>query len=168
MSGSIVVEGVHGGRVESIQTSPGGVPKKYAFVVNVLDDRIEGDDQANKKYHGGPDRAVCVFSQERIEALKAEGHPIAPGSTGDNLTISGLNWDVIVPGTRLKVGQVVLEIVSYTAPCKKIRHSFVDGYFNRISQKLYPGWSRLYARVIAKGRIQVGDAVMAELTPQVG
>jgi MOSC domain-containing protein YiiM len=41
---------------------------------------IVGDDQAAKKYHGGPDRALVLYSLEIIEALQAEGHPISPGS----------------------------------------------------------------------------------------
>ena len=168
MNISMVVGRSRTGKVESIQVSDGGVPKKYVIVVNVLKDRIEGDDQANKVHHGGPERAVCLFSSELIDALNAEGHPIFPGSTGENLTLSGLKWDDMVPGTKLQIGSVVLEITSYTSPCKKIRHSFAEEYFNRISQKLFPGWSRLYARVLATGEIRVGDEVTAELPSQVG
>lgn len=73
----MVVNRLQTGKIQSIQVSQGGVPKNYVFVVTVMGDRIEGDDQANKKYHGGPDRAVCLFSQERIDALRAEGHPIS-------------------------------------------------------------------------------------------
>ncbi|MBA2688395.1 MAG: MOSC domain-containing protein [Gemmatimonadaceae bacterium] len=150
------------GRIESINISSGGVPKKYVFVVNVLKDRIEGDDQLNKLYHGGPERAVCLFSRELIDELVRDGHPIAPGSTGENLTISGLTWSEIVPGIRLRVGSVLLEVASYTSPCKKIGASFLENYFNRISQKLFPGWSRLYARVLVTGQLQVGDEVVVE------
>lgn len=139
------------------------MPKKYVFVVNVLSDRIDGDDQKNKVYHGGPERAVCLFSQDLIDQLVKEGHPITPGSTGENVTVSGLTWADIVPGTRLRIGSVTLEIASYTSPCKKIGASFRDHYFNRISQKLFPGWSRLYARVLTMGPMQVGDEVVAEL-----
>lgn len=150
------------GRIESINVSRGGVPKKYVFVVNVLKGGIEGDDQQNKVHHGGPERAVCLFSQELIDELQMEGHPISRGSTGENLTISGLKWLELVPGTRLRVGEVLLEVASYTAPCKKIRDSFSEGYFNRISQKLFPGSSRLYARVLATGPIKTGDEVVVE------
>lgn len=150
------------GRVEGLYTSDGGVPKKYAFVVNVLADRVEGDDHNWKAGHGGADRAVCIFSSEIIDALKAEGHPIFPGSTGENLTISGLKWAEVVPGTRIRIGDVLLEVTRYTTPCKTIRPSFVDGYSNRISHKLFPGWSRVYARVLATGQIRVGDPVIAE------
>ncbi len=150
------------GRIESINISSGGVPKKYAFVVNVQRDRVEGDDQENKAHHGGPEKAVCLYSKDLIDELVREGHPIVPGSTGENLTISGLRWSEIVPGTRLRIGEVVLEVASYTSPCKKIGASFRDNYFNRISQKLFPGWSRLYARVLSTGQVKVGSEVIAE------
>lgn len=159
----MVVKEIGRGRIESINVSAGGVPKKYVFVANVLTDRIEGDDQRNTVHHGGPERAVCLFSQELIDELRREGHPVSPGSTGENLTISGLKWLEVVPGVRLRIGEVVLEVASYTSPCKKIGASFTGGYFNRISQKLFPGWSRLYARVLAPGQVRAGDEIIAEV-----
>jgi len=64
----------------------------------------------------------------------------------------------------LRIGdQVVLEVASFTNPCKTIKGSFIDGKFVRIAQKLHPGWSRVYARVITEGRIHFGDPI--ELTP---
>jgi MOSC domain-containing protein YiiM len=126
---------------------------------------IVGDAQDDKKHHGGPERAVCLYSLERIRALQKEGHPIDVGTAGENLTVQGLDWDLVVPGVRLRVGdQVLLEIASFTNPCKTIRESFIDGRFVRIAQKFYPGWSRVYARVLSEGEIQSGDSV--EVTPQ--
>lgn len=151
------------GRIDSIHTSPGGVPKTDVASARVLEDRIEGDDHDNKVGHGGPDRAVCIYSSELIEALKGEGHPIFPGSTGENLTISGLDWYEIVANTQFRIGSVTLEVTKYAAPCKTIKDSFIDGYFNRISHKLYPGWSRVYARVLSSGEVRVGDEVSVEM-----
>ncbi len=162
----MVVSKEERGRVEAIHTSPGGVPKNYAFVVNVLKDRIEGDDHDDNIHHGGPERAVCLFSSEIIGLLKEEGHPIFPGSTGENLTVSGLKWDEIVPGTRLWVGSVLLEVSGYAAPCKTIRMSFLDGHFSRISHKLFPGWSRVYARVLIPGQIRTAANVIIEARPE--
>ena len=55
--------------------------------------------------------------------------------------------------------EVLLEITSYTTPCHKIRDSFSDGEFTRISQKLHPGWSRVYARVLQGGEVETGQAI---------
>jgi MOSC domain-containing protein YiiM len=121
---------------------------------------VAGDKQRDRRFHGGPQRAVCLFAMERIEALRAEGHPIAPGSTGENLTLAGVDWDAITVGDRLRVGEwVELEITGYASPCSNIEGSFADGAFKRMSQKLHPGWSRLYAKVLAEGAVRAGDPV---------
>ncbi|MHC4601303.1 MAG: MOSC domain-containing protein [Planctomycetota bacterium] len=147
------------GRIVSINLSDGGVPKLPVEAVRVTKTGIEGDRQRNTKNHGGPEKAVSLFSMERIEALNAEGHPIAPGSTGENITVSGLDWDRLVPGGQLSAGSVLLEITGYATPCKDVAASFTEGAFERISEKRHPGWSRLYARVLQEGEIKTGDPV---------
>jgi MOSC domain-containing protein YiiM len=128
---------------------------------------LEGDGQDDIKHHGGPDRAVCVYSLERIQSLQSEGHPIDVGTVGENITVEGIDWDLVVPGVRLQVGdEVVLEIDSFTDPCKTIKGSFIDGKFVRISQKLHPGWSRVYARVLSEGQIHFGDPVELKTIPE--
>jgi len=119
-----------------------------------------GDAQNDKNHHGGPERAVCIYALERIHALQQEGHPIDVGTAGENLTVEGIDWDLVVPGSRIKLGdEVLLEVDSFTSPCKTIKGSFIDGKFVRISQKLHPGWSRVYARVLTEGEIRFGDHV---------
>ena len=147
-------------RLVQISVNPkGGVPKHRIAQTHLKTGGVEGDKQREKRFHGGPQRAVCLFSYERIQELQDEGHPIDCGTTGENLTLSGLNWDEIVPGVRLQIGQAQLEIASYTKPCFKIASSFTDGAFERIWQRRYPGWSRVYARVLQEGLVCEGDAV---------
>lgn len=145
------------GAVVSVNVSSGGVPKLPVPSAWVSATGMEGDQQRNTELHGGPDRVLCLFSMERIEALQHEGHPIAPGTTGENLTIAGLDWDLVVPGATLRIGDLTVEITTYASPCTTIRPSFADGNSNRISQKKHPGWSRVYARVWGEGVIRVGD-----------
>ena len=148
------------GVLVSINTSRGGVPKRRVSDAKLSRLGLLGDSQNDKIGHGGPERAVCVYSLERIHSLQREGHPIDVGTAGENVTLEGIDWDLIVPGVQIKLGeQVVLEVVSFTNPCKTIKASFLDGRFVRISQKLYPGWSRVYARVLAEGEIRFGDHV---------
>jgi MOSC domain-containing protein YiiM len=148
------------GVIHQLSTSPGGVPKTPVAEAFVSTEGLVGDWQNDRRHHGGPERALCLFSLERIEEIKAEGHPIFPGSTGENLTLSGIAWERLVPGVRLALGDdALIEIASYTAPCKTIRASFHDGDFTRLSQKLNPGYSRLYARVVQEGYVASGDAV---------
>lgn len=146
--------------VHRINVSNGGVPKHPRLEAKVTKQGLEGDRQENLSVHGGPDRAVCLFSLELIERLQDEGHPIDPGSVGENLTLAGLQWEKLVPRARLNIGpEVRLEVTSYCAPCDLNAQWFREGDFKRISQKVNPGWSRLYARVLAEGTVRPGDAV---------
>lgn len=155
--------------LKSINVNPrGGVPKLPVPQARLEFGGVAGDKQRDRRYHGGPERAVCLFSWDRIEALRAEGHPIEPGTTGENLTIEGLDWNLITPGVRLEIGEAELEITSYTTPCTHIRASFDGENFNRIGQKQFPGWSRLYARVLKEGTVRAGDKVFVNASEQVG
>ena len=151
------------GTIFSINTSPGGVPKLPVPAAMVTVMGLDTDSHRNLKYHGGPERAVCIYAIECILALQGEGHPISTGSTGENLTLAGIDWDLVVPGAMLEAGDALLEIVSYTKPCRTIRESFTDEKFSRLSQNHFPGWSRVYARVLREGMVRTGDR--ATLTP---
>ena len=155
------------GSVVAVNVSLGGVPKMRVTGATVAQSGLVGDAQNDKKHHGGPERAVCIFALERIRDLQAEGHPIDIGTAGENLTIEGIDWGAVEPGALLRVGPtVVLEIASYTNPCKTIKGSFIGGKFIRIAQKLHPGWSRVYARVLAEGEVRDGDAVELTSAPK--
>jgi MOSC domain-containing protein YiiM len=148
------------GRIFQLNRSGGGVPKLGVREAFVDANGLEGDRQRNLRFHGGPERALCLFPLELILELQAEGHPIFPGSAGENVTVAGLEWSRVEPGARLSLGgEALVEITSYTSPCKTIAASFAGGDFKRISQKVRPGHSRLYARVLRPGRVAVGDAV---------
>jgi MOSC domain-containing protein YiiM len=149
------------GRVTSINRSDGGVPKLPVPSADITSNGVAGDRQRNLKYHGGPDRAVCLLAQEIIDFFAAQGHPIRPGSTGENITIAGLPWATLVPGVRLALGATVaLEITSYTAPCSNIAKSFTAGEIGCLDQQKNPGMARLYARVLVPGTLSVGDLVL--------
>jgi MOSC domain-containing protein YiiM len=154
------------GTLASINVSNGGVPKQARPSAVIGTEGVEGDRQRDRRYHGGPERAVSLYSLERLQALQAEGHPIAPGSTGENLTIAGLDWDEVRPGGRLAVGDVLLEVTRPAHPCKTIVGSFRNGDFSRLSEKVHPGWSRYYARVLRGGTVHVGEPVL--LSPAEG
>jgi MOSC domain-containing protein YiiM len=146
--------------VHQISISDGGVPKRPVFEAKVTKLGVTGDRQRNVKVHGGPDRAVCLFSLELLERLQDEGHPIDAGWAGENLTLAGLEWDLIRPGVVLAIGpEVQLEVTSYTGPCTHNARWFREGDYQRISQAKNPGWSRVYAKVLCEGTVRPGDAV---------
>ena len=147
------------GRVVSIHISKGGVPKLAIESAVVTAEGVVGDRQRNLKYHGGPDRALCLYSLELIEALVGEGHPIAPGSIGENVLVAGIDWRRMVPGVRARLGPVEIEVTSYAFPCRNIRGSFRNGRVGRVSPETHPGWSRVYARVVLGGQLMPDDPV---------
>ncbi|GAB4522801.1 MAG: MOSC domain-containing protein [Anaerolineales bacterium] len=146
-----------------INLSQGGVPKRAVQTARIAFLGLEGDQQAHDQVHGGPERAVCLYSLERILALQAEGHPVFPGALGENLTLWGLDWSPVTPGVRLHIGdQVTLEVTRYTTPCKTIQAYFREQHILRIHQEQFPGWSRVYARVLTPGEVCAGMPVSME------
>jgi MOSC domain-containing protein YiiM len=117
---------------------------------------LAGDVQRLRKIHGGPDRALCLFSAEVIAALRAEGHPIGPGVTGENVTIAGLDWATLASGDVLELGGVVVELTVMTDPCKQIAAAFADRDPRHVGP---PARTRWYARVVVPGELAVGAPV---------
>lgn len=150
------------GRLESINTSRGGVPKRSAFEALVTEQGLDGDRQRDLRFHGGADRAVVLYSLDVIRALQQEGHSIAVGSTGENLTVSGVEWSDVKPGAEVRIGDVRLRVTAFASPCEKVSPYFANAEFTRISQKVHPGWSRVCARVVEGGLVRIGDPVTVE------
>lgn len=148
------------GRIVQINLSDGGVPKQSVPSVQITQEGLVGDRQKNLKHHGGPDRAVCLWSAEIIDLLQGEGHPIEPGAAGENITVAGLDWQQLMPGIQLQLGKSVrLEITDYAQPCRTIARYFKLHRYGRISQKRHPGMSRLYAKVLEDGCVSIGDSI---------
>jgi MOSC domain-containing protein YiiM/catechol 2,3-dioxygenase-like lactoylglutathione lyase family enzyme len=151
--------------IHQINISGGGVPKFAIAEGKVTKAGLEGDRHARPNIHGGPMRALSLLGLDVIEKLASAGHPIAPGSSGENLSIEGLDWAQLEPGMRLRLGEeVLIEIQSYATPCATIAGSFRDGDITLLSHVTAPGQSRLYASVLEEGTLRSGDpvAVLAE------
>jgi MOSC domain-containing protein YiiM len=149
-------------RILQINLSDGGLPKLAVQQAALTVSGLAGDRQRDLEHHGGVERAVCLFSLERIMALQEEGHPIFPGAAGENLTIAGLEWEALAAGMRFQLGgQAQIELTRPTSPCNNLTAYFLGGEFSRISHKTHPGWSRWYARVLQPGSVRVGDTVAA-------
>lgn len=148
------------GWVHQINVSRGGAPKLPVPSAVVTAEGLIGDCHNDERNHGGPLRAVCLYTLEQIERLAAEGHPIYPGATGENVTLRGIPLELMTPGARIGIGgETLLVITSYATPCQTIAEAFNTGDFTRISHKLHPGESRVYARVARGGEIHEGDEV---------
>ena len=149
--------------VHQINTSRGGVPKLPVASARLEVGGVVGDEQADRRHHGGPDQDLCLYSLEVVERLRSEGHPIEAGAAGENLTLSGLDWSVMRPGLRLRIGaDAVAEVTRPAPPCAKNARWFSDRDYSRMSEELHPGRSRWYARVLSPGVVMAGDPVVVE------
>jgi MOSC domain-containing protein YiiM/GNAT superfamily N-acetyltransferase len=154
------------GRVLQVNVSAGGVPKLPVERAWVGRFGLAGDEHRERTVHGGPHRAVCLFGIEAIERLQSEGHPVEPGSVGENLTTAGIEWSLLPVGTRARIGkQLEIELASPTTPCKTQRPNFLRGRFSRISIDLHPSDSRMYARVLTEGEVKPGDPIVISPPP---
>ena len=149
--------------VHSINISTqGGVPKLPINKAQIKFEGVDGDFnkfRTEKKNSTGK-RAVTLFSLEQIEKLKSEGHAIDVGTTGENITIEGVDWPSLEVGARMMIGEAMIELSEPTAPCSKIGKSFIDGAFSRIDHELELGWSRWSASVIEEGLVEIGSQVI--------
>ncbi len=150
------------GSVVQLSRSGGGVPKTPVESVVIGPGGVEGDAQNDRKHHGRPVQAVCLWSADVIDSLVDEGHPVAPGYAGENVTIGGVDWASLRPGARLHVGSVPMLVSAHAIPCAKNSPWFLDGHFKRMLHDDHPGWSRLYAIPLGSAPVSVGDVVVVE------
>jgi MOSC domain-containing protein YiiM len=149
------------GSVAQLNAGGGGVPKQPVLMADVGRRGLLGDRQGNRKHHGRPFQALCLWSAEVVDALAAEGHPIHAGAAGENVTIVGLDWTTLRPGARVRIGTVLCELSAWATPCRKIDRFFV-GRSERIGHDRHPGWARVYAWVLEPGVVITGDEVVVE------
>lgn len=143
------------GRVAHLAASGGGVPKASLDQATLTWAGVVGDRQSNRKHHGAPWQALCLWSSEVIDDFAAEGHDLAPARGGENVTISGLPWDRVGPGSLIRLGDTVCEVWDYTTPCKNFTQWFVGGRIKPEHRRSEV--TRVYASVIQPGRVAVGD-----------
>jgi MOSC domain-containing protein YiiM/SAM-dependent methyltransferase len=148
------------GIVASVNTSPGGVPKRPVDHAWAGRDGVEGDGHVYPG-HGGADAAVCLLAQEAIERVRGDGHELFPGAVGENATLLGIDWAALRPGDRLAFGSgLELELTKCATPCQTIAHWFAERRIARLGEKQHPEDARWYARVLAEGLLEPGDTVV--------
>lgn len=145
----------HVGSVAHIHASR-GLPKKPVDTVEVDWGGIRGDVQRSRQHHGAPYQALCIWSLDSIERLRAEGHPIDHGFAGENLTVGGVPNTALRPGAHFEVGTVRGFLTGYAHPCRHNKDWFADGDFMRMGHERGDD-SRTYAMVTRPGTIATGD-----------
>jgi MOSC domain-containing protein YiiM len=122
---------------------------------------IEGDSICDKKHHGGPDQALYLYGGADYAWWEQElGQELAPGTFGDNLTISDLESGQFNVGDTLHIGEVTLQVTSPRIPCGTFATRMGDPqWVKKFRAAERPG---LYVRVIQEGIIKAGDPVTVE------
>jgi MOSC domain-containing protein YiiM len=128
---------------------------------------LEGDGQADRTVHGGPDKAVYAYAVEEIWTWEAElGRELGPGAFGENLTIAGLDVSGALVGELWQIGTTLLEVVQPRFPCFKLGLRMGDPHFvRRFGQASRPG---AYLRIVEEGDLGAGDAVHVLSRPDHG
>jgi MOSC domain-containing protein YiiM len=133
--------------------------------VELRDEQVGSDRQADYTVHGGPDKAVYAYAAEDYEWWAAEaGFETPPGLFGENLTTTGVDLTGAEVGQRWRVGSALLEVSEPRFPCSKLAYKMEDPRFVKTFAKaLRPG---AYLRIAEEGEIEAGDGI--EVLPAPG
>lgn len=158
--------------LSSIQTGktaplgPAGVPSGFVKMLVEGPIRVEplgliGDEQADPRVHGGPEKAVYGYAAAHYPAWAADfpdrAHLFAPGGVGENLTISGLTEAEICVGDIHAIGTALLQVCQPRQPCFKFALRFGDDRLpHAMIRNGRAGW---YYRVLRPGEMRQGDVI---------
>ena len=128
---------------------------------------LEGDDQADRGAHGGPDKAVYAYAIEDLRWWEGElGRPVAPAELGENLTIEGLDVTNALVGERWEIGTALLEVSEPRVPCWRLGVRMEDEDFpNIFTEAGRPG---TYLRIFHEGELGAGDSIRVVERPDEG
>ncbi len=139
-----------------------GIYKRAISVpVHITRNGLVGDVVCDTENHGGVDQAVYVYgTPDYAWWSKLLGHDLAPGTFGENLTITDLESAHICIGDRLHIGSVILEVTAPRIPCVTLARRMDDPAFvKRFREAERPG---VYCRVLQQGYVQAGDVARHE------
>jgi MOSC domain-containing protein YiiM len=119
---------------------------------------LTGDEQAERRIHGGPRKAVYAYAAEDLAWWSAElGRPLPPGFIGENLTITGIDLNGLRVDDELRPGDVVLRVTEPRDPCAKLAARLgLAGFEKRFGRAARTG---VYCSVVSPGFVQCGDAI---------
>jgi MOSC domain-containing protein YiiM len=126
---------------------------------------LDGDDQADRKAHGGYDKAVYAYALEDLRWFeREEARAIPYGGFGENLTTEGIDVNDALVGERWEVGGVLLEVSEPRIPCWRLGVRMDDQHFiRRFTDALRPG---VYLRIVREGELGMGDPVRVVEKPR--
>ncbi|MGD9719910.1 MAG: MOSC domain-containing protein [Pirellulales bacterium] len=141
------------GKVVAVCVSAGGIPKRTLAAAQVTASGLTGDGHAHAK-HIRSERALSLFDMEILAQLRREGFALYPGAIGENLTVVGLNVQLLPSGTLLEIGNVVIRLEEPRKPC------YVLDTIHPCLKDVIVGRCGYMASVVQEGRIEAGMDVV--------
>ena len=130
---------------------------------------LDGDEQGDRRVHGGSDKAVHCYTFAHYALWRAELPESAqallqqPGAFGENFSVSGLDENTVCIGDRWRVGSALFEVSQGRQPCWKLNDRFgVPDMARRVQDSLRAGW---YLRVLESGHVSAGDDILLDSRP---
>jgi MOSC domain-containing protein YiiM len=138
-----------------------GIFKEPIEAADVTEAGIIGDHQADRRFHGGPEKALHQYALQSYKIIVAEYpqlHDIAvPGSIGENISGTHLTEATVCIGDIYQIGDVLLQVSQPRSPCWKINHKFgIEKLSLFIERRRITGW---YYRVLEPGKLHIGDRI---------
>ena len=129
--------------------------------VAIRGENVEGDKQTDRRYHGGPDKAVYLYPAEHYAAWREDmpGVDLPWGAFGENLTVEGLSEDAVRAGDVFRVGTAELEVTDPRMPCYKLHVRFDRE--DVVRRMLETGRTGFYAGIAREGDVAAGDTIAA-------
>jgi MOSC domain-containing protein YiiM len=152
----------------------GGRPARSAIWKSPVAGRVAargvnlvGDDQADRRAHGGPDKAIYAYAIEDVRYWERElGRALTHGEFGENLTTEGVAVNEALVGERWGIGTAVLEVSEPRVPCWRLGVRMDDPTFpRRFTEALRPG---TYLRIVVEGELGAGDEIRVLERPDHG
>jgi MOSC domain-containing protein YiiM len=159
-----VIDGVFVGHLLPLPLHgpPTGIFKQpVAAPILLTESGLADDHQADRRVHGGPEKALHHYAADNYPVLAAAfpalENLLVPGSLGENLSTRGLTEETVCIGDIFRVGTARIQVSQPRSPCWKIDRRFdVSGLSRFIAERGITGW---YYRVLEAGRIGPGDAL---------
>jgi len=127
---------------------------------------LAGDQQADRRVHGGPEKAVYAYAREDIDWWENIHGDLPNGCFGENLTTQGIDVSGAIIGERWRVGTVLLEICQPRLPCSKLGIRFNDlRMVKAFAKASRPGG---YLRIVEEGELGTGDEIEIVARPDHG
>jgi MOSC domain-containing protein YiiM len=160
--------GLYSGKLTNIgkKRSPTGIYKQSMPQVSVDESGIIGDIQADKRFHGGPEKALHQYALSSYEKI-IKRYPLLhqqanSGMIGENLSVTDMNEHNVCIGDIYKVGSAILQVSSPRMPCWKIDAKFKPDLHQFINQHRLNGW---YYRVLQAGDMTLNDEFILQQRP---